>query len=183
MNVKTLCLSILYEGDATGYEIRRLCVEGECSYFVEASFGSIYPALAKLEDEGLVTSRVEQQDGRPAKKIYAITEKGRGVFVDSLFESLGEDVFRSPFLLFARYAHLLPANLVAMRLNEHLDRIVEKRRVLNEALSSRNCNASDAWVVNYGMAHMDVAEAHLRNHMDELIALARPATAIADAAE
>jgi hypothetical protein len=57
MNVRTLCLSILYEGEATGYDIRRLCMEGEFAYFVEASFGSIYPALAKLEDEGLVTSR------------------------------------------------------------------------------------------------------------------------------
>ena len=63
MNVRTLCLSILFEGEATGYEIRRLCVEGECAYFVEASFGSIYPALAKLEDDGLVESRVAQQDG------------------------------------------------------------------------------------------------------------------------
>ena len=50
MNVKTLCLSILYEGEATGYEIRRLCVEGECSYFIEASFGSIYPCLLYTSD-------------------------------------------------------------------------------------------------------------------------------------
>lgn len=183
MNVKTLCLSVLYEGEATGYEIRRLCVEGECSYFVEASFGSIYPALARLEDEGLVTSRVEQQDGRPAKKIYAITDAGRNVFTDSLFETPGDDVFRSPFLLFARFAHLLPANLVAMRLREQLDRIVEKRRILKKALCSHGSSASDAWVISYGMAHMDVAEAHLRNHMDELIALAQPVAGVADAAE
>lgn len=182
MNVKTLCLSVLFEGEATGYEIRRLCIEGECAYFVEASYGSIYPALAKLETEGHVTSRIEQQDGRPAKKIYAITDAGRAAFVDSLFEPLGDDVFRSPFLLFARYAHLLPANLVAQRVREQLDHIIEKRRLLNEVLSSRSSNASDAWVINYGMAHMDVAEAHLRKHMDELIALARPVP-VANAAE
>ena len=67
MNVKTLCLAILYDENATGYEIRKLSVEGEYAYFVEASFGSIYPALAKLEEEGLVTSQVELQDGKPAK--------------------------------------------------------------------------------------------------------------------
>jgi len=108
MNVRTLCLSILYEGEATGYEIRRLCVEGECSYFIEASFGSIYPALAKLEDEGLVTSRTEQQSGKPAKKVYSITEAGRTAFAEELAGPLGDDVFRSPFLLFARFAHILP---------------------------------------------------------------------------
>lgn len=73
MNVRTICLSILYEGESTGYEIRKLSIEGEYSYFVDASYGSIYPALAKLEQDGLVTSRVEAQAGKPAKKIYAIT--------------------------------------------------------------------------------------------------------------
>lgn len=41
MNVRTLCLSVLYEGEATGYDIRRMCTEGEFAYFIEASFGSI----------------------------------------------------------------------------------------------------------------------------------------------
>ena len=50
MNVRTLCLSILYEEEASGYDIRRMCTEGNFAYFVEASYGSIYPALAKLED-------------------------------------------------------------------------------------------------------------------------------------
>lgn len=183
MNVRTLCLSILFEGEATGYEIRRLCVDGECAYFVEASYGSIYPALSRLEGEGLVTSRTERQDGRPAKKIYAITDKGRTAFIDSLFEPLGDDVFRSPFLLFARFAHLLPANLVAMRAREHLDNIAAAKRKIEQALSRPGSTAADAWIIRYGLANMEVAEAHLRNHMDELIALARPVSAVAEAAE
>jgi PadR family transcriptional regulator, regulatory protein AphA len=173
MNVRTLCLSILYEGEATGYEIRRLCVEGECSYFVEASFGSIYPALAKLEDEKLVTSRTEQQSGKPAKKVYSITEAGRAAFVEELAAPLGEDVFRSPFLLFARFAHVLPRDLVEMRANEFLQRTTEDRRKLEDAFNDRDCSAADTWVINYGRAVMEVAEQHLRSHMHELITLAR----------
>ena len=49
MNVRTICLAILFEGEASGYEIRKLSVEGEYSYFIDASFGSVCPALAKLE--------------------------------------------------------------------------------------------------------------------------------------
>jgi PadR family transcriptional regulator AphA len=173
MNVRTLCLSILYEGEATGYEIRRLCVEGECSYFVEASFGSIYPALAKLEDEKLVTSRTEQQSGKPAKKVYSITEAGRAAFVEELAAPLAEDVFRSPFLLFARFAHVLPRDLVEMRANEFLQRTTDDRRKLEEAFNDRDCSAADSWVINYGRAVMEVAEQHLRSHMHELITLAR----------
>jgi DNA-binding PadR family transcriptional regulator len=173
MNVRTLCLSILYEGEATGYEIRRLCVEGECSYFIEASFGSIYPALAKLEDDGLVVSRTEQQDGKPAKKVYSITEAGRAAFAQELAEPLGEDMFRSPFLLFARFAHILPRDLVEARVNEFLRATIEKRRKLDEVTAEPGCSAADTWVINYGRAVMEVAERHIRSHMHELITLAR----------
>lgn len=183
MNVRTLCLSILYENEATGYEIRRASTEGECSYFIEASFGSIYPALAKLQAEGLVTSRVEQQNGKPAKKIYAITESGRDAFCQELCEPLGDEVFRSPFLLFARFAHLLPADLVESRLHEQLNRLTAKRRLLQEAAADPGVSAADMWTINFGLSCIGVGEQHMRDHMDELIALARPVSQVKDAAE
>jgi DNA-binding PadR family transcriptional regulator len=183
MHVKTVCLSILYEEEASGYEIRRLCVEGECSYFVDASFGSIYPALAKLEAEGLVTSRTEQQEGRPAKKIYAITEAGRTAFVQSLFEPIEDETFRSPFLLFARFAHLLPKSLVEQRLKEQLAHMDEQTQHLREVLKQHGNRPSDAWVIQYGLSCIGQAREHMRDHMDELIALARPDADVAEAAE
>ncbi|WP_127752421.1 MULTISPECIES: PadR family transcriptional regulator [unclassified Devosia] len=173
MNVRTLCLSILYEGEATGYEIRRRCVEGECSYFIEASFGSIYPALAKLEEEGLVTSRTEQQEGKPAKKVYAITIEGRHAFAKELAEPLGEDVLRSPFLLFARYAHLMPADLVEQRGSEYLQRTLDCRSGMETAATEREMSAADCWVVGFGRAIMEASEKYLRAHMHELIGLAK----------
>jgi PadR family transcriptional regulator AphA len=171
MNVKTLCLSILYEGEASGYEIRRLCSEGECCYFVEASFGAIYPALAKLEEDGFVTSRTEQQDGRPAKKVYSITDAGRAAFAQELAEPLGDDVFRSPFLLFARFAHILPRELVETRVKEFLQSTVNDHRKLDEAAAKFGDTASDAWVIGYGRAVMGAAEKYIRGHMHELISL------------
>lgn len=173
MNVRTLCLSILYEEDATGYDIRRMCTDGECAYFVEASYGSIYPALAKLEEEKLVTSRTETQPGKPARKVYSITEAGRTAFAKELEGALGEEVFRSPFLLFARYAHILPRELVETRANEFLNKLMEKHSKLEEAFSRHASNAGDAWVISYGRAIMQVAEGHMRTHMHELITLAR----------
>jgi len=173
MNVKTLCLSILYEGEATGYEIRRLCVEGECAYFVEASFGSIYPALARLESEGLVKSRTEQQSGKPAKKIYAITAAGRAAFVEQLSAPLADDMFRSPFLLFARFAHILPRDLVEERANEFLERLVAGQKKLEDAAAERELSAADNWILNFGRAVMEVAQGHIRSHMHELISLAQ----------
>lgn len=182
MNVRTICLAILYEGEATGYEIRKLSVEGEYSYFIDASFGSIYPALAKLEADNFVTSRVEQQEGKPAKKVYAITETGRRAFIASLFETLGDDEFRSEFLLFARFASELPASLVEARLKERFASLNNELTEI-EKLECSDTHPADAWVINYGRACLTVARDYIGAHMGELIALARPDAAAAHAAE
>ncbi|MDR3472786.1 MAG: PadR family transcriptional regulator [Devosia sp.] len=182
MNVRTICLAILYEGEATGYEIRKLSVEGDYSYFIDASFGSIYPALAKLEAESLVSSHVEQQEGKPAKKIYVITEAGRRAFIASLFDRLGEDEYRSEFLLFARFASELPASLVEARLKERLASVKASVAEL-DGLCNGQTHPADAWVIRYGRSCSAAACDYIEAHMGELIALARPDAAEAHAAE
>ncbi len=178
MNVRTICLAILYEGEATGYEIRKLSTEGEYCYFVDASFGAIYPALAKLEDDKLVTSRVEQQEGKPAKKIYSITALGRHEFINSLFEQLGEDEYRSEFLLFARFAAELPRSLVQVRLKERLASL-DNAIAEMDRLESNYTQQADRWIIDYGRSCMAFARDYIEAHMGELLALARPDAAAA----
>ena len=69
MNVRTLCLGVLTAGEASGYEIKKDIEEGMFSHFIDASFGSIYPALTQLAGEGLLTVRAEEQTGKPDKKV------------------------------------------------------------------------------------------------------------------
>ncbi len=182
MNVRTICLAILFDGDATGYEIRKLVVEGEYSYFIDASFGSIYPALARLEAEGLVTSTIEQQDGKPAKKIYASTAAGRREFIASLFDKPGDDEYRSEFLLFARFASELPASLVETRIRERL-KVLDEFLAELDTLACKEQHPADAWVIGYGRTCMAVARDYIEAHMGELIALARQEAAASHAAE
>jgi PadR family transcriptional regulator AphA len=54
MNVRTLCLGFLSTGEASGYEIKKGIEDGMFSHFIDASFGSIYPALTQLTAEGLL---------------------------------------------------------------------------------------------------------------------------------
>lgn len=182
MNVRTVCLAILYDDDATGYEIRKLSTEGEYSYFVDASYGAIYPALAKLEADGLVTARVERQDGKPAKKIYSITANGRRDFINSLFEQLGEDEFRSEFLLFARFASELPQSLVQVRLKERVASLDQAIAEMDRFHTNYSLPA-DRWIIEYGRYCLAQARDYIQAHMGELIALARPDDAAAAAAE
>lgn len=107
MNVKTLCLGFLTTKEATGYEIKKEFEEGFFSHFIEASYGSIYPALNQLAAQGLVTVREEEQAGKPDKKVYAITESGRSVLSKWLAVVPARDKYKSEFLFEMFLQHYL----------------------------------------------------------------------------
>jgi len=51
--------------------------------------GTVYPALRRLEESGLVASRwekegVAQRDGRPARKYYELTRVGKEALAEAL---------------------------------------------------------------------------------------------------
>mgnify|MGYP003759972663 FL=1 len=99
MDSKTLCLGALMLGDASGYEIKKLFEEGPFNYFHQTSFGSIYPALGKLGEAGLVSMREQSQDGRPDKKMYSITESGEVALRRKLGKTPADDRIRSEALV------------------------------------------------------------------------------------
>jgi PadR family transcriptional regulator PadR len=69
-------LLLLSERPMYGYEIIRE-LEKRFSGYWKPKTGTIYPALEKLEQSNLVTSRIEFRDEGPDRKHYALTEKGR----------------------------------------------------------------------------------------------------------
>jgi DNA-binding PadR family transcriptional regulator len=84
MDVKFPILGFLMESEMTGYDLKRR-FQDPVGFFYRASDGSLYPALKKLAADGLVTMRTERR-GRRARKIYAITERGRERFLAMLRE-------------------------------------------------------------------------------------------------
>ena len=75
-----IILGILFEGPATGYEIRKNMEQG-IGMFYKASFGSIYPLLARLSESGDIANSDEQETITSRnKKEYHITESGKGNF-------------------------------------------------------------------------------------------------------
>jgi PadR family transcriptional regulator PadR len=69
-------LLLLSERPMYGYEIKRELEKKFAGYW-KPKTGTIYPALEKLEQTGLVTSQVEFRDGASDRKHYALTEKGQ----------------------------------------------------------------------------------------------------------
>ncbi|MBG1231941.1 PadR family transcriptional regulator [Aestuariivirga litoralis] len=134
MNIRTLCLGILSMREASGYEIKKELEDGKFSHFVEASFGSIYPALTQMNAEGLLSVRAEEQSGRPDKKVYAITEAGKAALAKNLSVIPARDKFKSEFLFEMLFQEILTPDHVDLAidkqhadLTEDLARIAEKR--------------------------------------------------------
>jgi DNA-binding PadR family transcriptional regulator len=70
-DIRTAALLLLAEEPRNGYQIMQEVEERSESVW-RPSPGSVYPALAQLEDEGLIRS--QESDGR---KLFALTDEGR----------------------------------------------------------------------------------------------------------
>lgn len=172
MDVKTLCLGALACRDGSGYEIRKCFEEGPFAHFQDAGFGSIYPALKKLSEEGLITVLAPTpDDGRGDKKIYRITETGRQIFFKALQQRPAPDKLRSDVTFILFFAHLLPARHVARLLD---DRIAWYQETI---AAMERCNCPDKtdtpagyrFVLGYGLAVYRASLAYLECERDTLL--------------
>ena len=156
MNIRTLCLGILSRGDATGYEIKKMAEEGLFSHFIEASFGSIYPALNKMTDEGLLTFRSEAQDGKPDKKVYSITAAGEVALKSALTVFPKKDKFKSEFLFIMLLSeHVDPAHVSAV-LKRRAEELREELEMI-QACAETVTNEGTRFVNGYGQAVLGAA--------------------------
>jgi DNA-binding PadR family transcriptional regulator len=149
MDVRTICLGILTRGDATGYEIKKVFEDGGLQHFVEASFGSIYPALSRLMEEGLVSVREEAQEKRPDRKVYSITPAGRAALVGALMKSLPEDRHRSPFVFAMLFSDLLPGSRVEALIDGYIARTELKLAQLKQK-ASEPLRAGERFAIELG---------------------------------
>ncbi len=108
MDIQSVLLGFLMRSSMTGYDLKK-AFSISFAFFSGLSYGSIYPALKRLENQGLVTKQVEIQDGAPNRKIYTITEAGRKAFLKSLRSPLPPMQPKNAFLMrLFFFSHLAP---------------------------------------------------------------------------
>lgn len=131
MDVKTVCLGMLTDGDASGYDMKK-CFESSFGHFFPAGYGSIYPALATLARSGLVEYELVPQEGKPDRKVYSITEKGREALIEGLSNPNPSHKIRSEFLATLWFAHLMSAEKVDAVFENKLEEIEEFLKLIEE---------------------------------------------------
>lgn len=91
-------LGMLTLGSMSGYDIKQ-AIEGSIGFFWTESYGQIYPILKSFVAEGLASVTVQEQDGRPDRKVYTITDAGRAELTAWLAEPADTERRRIEVLL------------------------------------------------------------------------------------
>ncbi len=117
-------LGLLREGPHHGYQVRRRLQE---LGFRRFSFGSLYPALKRLETKGYIEA-VKATSGR--RKAYRLTGEG----ADAFNEMLGSDVddgderqFRIRLAFFGHLEHAQRLRILGDRRAALVERLAESR--------------------------------------------------------
>ena len=167
-------LGLLMDRDHHGYEIRSQ-LRDRLGVWANVSFGSIYPALARLEREGCVAAvtaseprlglqstgslsgeraslrslRTAPGIGRRGRKVYRITDRGREEFVTLLANPATLDDAKNFSLRMALAKYLTPSLRVGL---------LERRRAdLVERLAEVRAGAHNEQLDQYARSVMDHA--------------------------
>jgi DNA-binding PadR family transcriptional regulator len=122
---------MLTDGDASGYDLKKY-FESSFGHFFAAGYGSIYPALASLAEKQLVSCRCIPQEGKPDRKVYAITEAGREKLLAELDKPDPAHKVRSEFLATLCFAHLLRPEQIEAVLQHRIAEIEEYEELFDK---------------------------------------------------
>jgi DNA-binding PadR family transcriptional regulator len=165
-------LGLLRDGPRHGYDLKQSLAD---LGFVRVSFGSLYPALRRLEKREMIEAA--RASGR--RKAYRVTEAGRDE-LDRLLradpETSEEDRRFGLRLAFFRY---LEPGLRIRSLERRRRQLVERLGDAQRSLRKATSNAADRYTLALMRRTVITTQADIA-WLDELIAAERGATAAQD---
>lgn len=174
MNVRTLCLGILTFHEASGYEIKKMVEDEVFSHFIDASYGSIYPALTKMMNEGLVLVRAEEQAGKPDKKVYSITRAGREELARALAVDPAADKFKSEFLFQVMMREFLPKSHIADIYEAQMQYLRDELVHLEAGDCHHQSHEGMEFVSGYGKACLSAGLKYLEDNKERVLGAEGP---------
>jgi DNA-binding PadR family transcriptional regulator len=166
MSLRHAILGVLEFQPLHGYALKCVLEEG-IAYFWPVNLPAIYPCLRRLEEEGLVTHHRETtREGRPDRKVYAVTDAGREELARWRREPPESDVprFRNALflkLLFAKRENLPDAQHWIAREEEESARREDDLR--SKLADSESLPLFVRFLRETGLAHLELHRRCLRD--------------------
>jgi len=180
VSIRHFVLGLLTQEPMSGYDVKRLFKS--LNWLIDSpSFGSLYPALHSLLEDGLVTVEVVPSQGKPPRKIYSITPAGREVLAEWMDQPIDSGFSLKTFVMRLALAGSLSHTCLVEHLQQRRDQVAEHQRTLEQNAEEvdENADLGERLTLDYGLA---LAMAEL-NWLDRaLTRLSRPPLSV-EAAE
>lgn len=108
----------LMDCPCSGYDLAKR-FDRSVGYFWDASHQQIYRELAKLESEGKIVAERVDQEGRPSKKIYEITEAGRLLLQSWIEQPAAISPIKDDLLVKLFGGYVVPREVMLAELKRH----------------------------------------------------------------
>jgi DNA-binding PadR family transcriptional regulator len=99
MTLEHAILGFLEREPMTGYDLKTRCFDAAAGHVWTADQAQVYRTLDRLSERGLVRSRVFPQRGKPDRRVFRITPKGREALLSWLRQPQAAAAVRDPLLV------------------------------------------------------------------------------------
>lgn len=151
-------LGVLSLSPGSGYDIKKFC-DVSIAHFWNENYGHIYPVLKQLYQEGLVEVMAEQNEGRPTRQIYSITEAGRRELEQWLADPVEDVPERNELLLKLFFGSQLPLEDTLSKLEQEKEkqqvRLAQYEEVAAVLRPAKGMPGAPFWLasVSWGLHH------------------------------
>lgn len=128
MALRNAILAMLLDADASGYDLAK-SFDSSVANFWTATPQQLYRELDKMESQGAVRAQVVEQQGRPNKRLFSLTETG--------LAELAEFTTRAPKATAVRDELLVQVQALESGDSASIRQAVEARRATAEAKLQR----------------------------------------------
>ena len=125
MSTKHVILGLLDIMPMSGYDLEKNLKISMNSLWA-ATYSQIYPALHKLEAQGLVTGEKQQRGTRRKRIVYSLTAAGRQELHQWVTQPVHYLPFRDPFKLWASNINNCPLEICLRNIDHHIQLNTER---------------------------------------------------------
>ncbi|HEU4361064.1 MAG TPA: PadR family transcriptional regulator [Mycobacterium sp.] len=167
-------LGLLLESPMHGYELRKR-LTGLLGAFRAFSYGSLYPALRRMQAAGLIAEDAAPAGlpVRRARRVYQLTDAGRRRFTELVADTGPQNYTDDGFGVHLAFFNRTPAE-ARMRILEGRRRQVEERREGLRNAVTRASNSFDRYTRQLHQLGLESSEREVK-WLNELIAAERVA--------
>lgn len=147
-DLEAAILGLLYDKSQHGYQLEKTIEGWGMRNWTQIGFSSIYYVLKKLENKKLVTSKMVKVEGKPARKVFTITDLGKKTMKTKLIELLSwNKKIISPFDLGLAYLNYLPPQEVVEYLDNYMKSAQGRIKFLESSVKTQKKLGAPYYVV------------------------------------